>query len=470
MYRLFWFSLAACHGGGEDTGPPGTEPAPLEPAQACVDYLACLEAVGSGELELAQQVYGPAGTCWDDATVALSCAQECDAGLLVQLVEEPTTLACWGDGVPPTAALFEEIGTAFPIGDTDGDARCNAFAPWGWTVTGTADESFDATLSGEIDNVPYTFTQACSLLPGGAFTCDPLDAFLGWSGTFSADWTTAALHAGYDNGFVAFNCDLTVNLLGTPPPPLPEPDPDLIVPMAVGFRVYAGVSDTGGLEAFGADGSSYVPYLRLTFADFRYFSTGDSAYTCSAISYFGNDPTFGAITQRVAPDQIPVGDGAGLYASYEDYIDLRIETTNTDCDDLVDESIWGIDAIDLLAPFDGAHVGIGIGPINDFLLESWVYAEPDQATTDALLGMYVAINDANGNWVGHAWSSAIVWAVDPATGDVILDPDGNFSVPVDASGLVPGDDLPVGVLASYPYWFQDFFLMDLGNLADPPSP
>lgn len=469
MLSMLWMGLAACNGGG-DPQDTGTPPVPdlLDPAQACVDYLACLEAVGSAELELAGQVYGPEGSCWVDATEALSCAQTCDAALLTELVSEPTTLACWGDGVPPTEALFTEIGTEFPIGDTDGDERCDAFSTWGLTVTGTGDESFEATLQGEIDNVPYTFTQSCSLLPEAAFTCGPLDAFLGWSGTFSADWTTAALHAEYDNGFTAFDCDLTVNLLGTPRPPLPEPDPELIVPIAVGFEVRAGIPDGSALDAWGYDGGSYVPYLELTFSDARYFITGDSAYTCSAIAFFGNEVAYGGITQRAPSNPIPVGDGAELYASYEDYIDLQTATTSTDCDDLVDESIWGTNATGLLAPFDGAHVGIGFGPITDYLLEQWQYAELDAQTTDALMSMYVAINDANGNWIGHGWSSAIVWAVDPATGDIIVDADGFAAIPVDASGLSPGDDLPVGVMLSYPSWSQDFFLLDLGNLGDPP--
>lgn len=437
--------------------------------QSCIDYLVCLTAVGSDELDLQQQAYGPDGECWVDAITALACSQACEVGTLAEQLLTPTELACWAEGVPPTAVLFDAIGETWPVTSATGDAVCAEFVEWTVQLSGTADEELLATFGGSLGGYyPIEYAQACTLMPDAGISCVGIGDYSGWTIRFSADWRVLTLDIHHDDGFFGpFTCAVVADLDAVPEPTTITLEEGTLNPVAVGFELIATVTETGEFDPWFVSGAGYIPAMVLTFADQEFFDTGVSeGHICTAFAEFGTDAAYGGVSKYVDPAQLPVVDGVDLFEpSYEAALELYTLPANTDCDDLVDPKIWGEDAELLLEPFDGAHIGIGFGPMTTYLLDSWDVAATPQAELDAMLAMYVAINDASGDWVGDDWTTAIIWGIDPVTLDVLTD-GGFLSEPVDVTGLSGGDALPVGQVRSYAYWYQDFFLMDLTNLKD----
>jgi hypothetical protein len=237
-------------------------------------------------------------------------------------------------------------------------------------------------------------------------------------------------------------------------------------PVAVGFELAAQMNSDGSLGVWRQGTYEYIPLLLLTFADVEYFSTSDQeGHYCTAFAPFGSDVEYGGIFPLGKPDQVPVSDGAIMYWSYDVALNLQIDPDFTDCDELVDPEKWGENAELLLEPFVGAHVGIGFAPMTDYLREAWAQEVIDEYD-DSFLAMYIAINDASGDFIGFDWTSALIWETDPDTGEVLIDENGYLANTVPVDGLLPGGDLPVGQVQSYAYWYQDFPLMDFSNLRD----
>lgn len=238
--------------------------------------------------------------------------------------------------------------------------------------------------------------------------------------------------------------------------------PDILLdPIAVGFSFDGVVRADGTLEGYylpGYAGYGEIPAtMTLIYADLEFFYSGNTAYTCSATGYFTPPPL-------VQPAQIPTFDGSLLSSSYDTAF---VELLNTCGGGVVDESVWGPDAIGLTQPFDGAHLGYGFGVMTDYLRQAW-----DAATLaslgDGMVASYIAINDASGAWVATDWTTGLLWEWDEATGELAVDA-GGYLVPVDVSGVAAGELFPDAYVRSYPYWYQDFPLMDFSNLSDPPN-
>lgn len=237
------------------------------------------------------------------------------------------------------------------------------------------------------------------------------------------------------------------------------PDEPLLDPVAVGFGITGGLLPDGAISDYELPGYGLVePSITLTFATLTFFDGGlaDPAdETCTAIGLFDPPPL-------VQPDQIPTWDGAVLYTSF----DTSFSIAFTDCEAELDPAIWGPNGRDLLDAFEGAHIGIGFGPMTPYLEGAWL---PQDLVDygDSMVASYIAINDASGAWVATDWTTSLLWAWDPVTHLVTLDAAGALQ-PLDVTGTAPGGLLPSAYIQSYPYWYQDFPLMDLTNLSDPP--
>ncbi len=246
-------------------------------------------------------------------------------------------------------------------------------------------------------------------------------------------------------------------VVGTPTGPTGDPGPRYMEPVAVGFEFDGILLANGQLAGYNIDGYGYLePSMILTFADAEFFQlSGDAqdGHYCFAVGTFQPAPI-------PKPNQIPTHDAATLYSSYEVALSLEGHT----CAGMVDPNVWGADGESLWGPFIGARLGYGWGPMTDYLRDAW----SEDSLTDFGQGMvatYIAINDAEGNWVGQDWTTGLMFEWDPVAQDLVVDGDGYLSV-LDASGTLPGSNLPEGYMRSFAYWYQDFPLMDFSNLTD----
>lgn len=264
--------------------------------------------------------------------------------------------------------------------------------------------------------------------------------------------------------------DKDTNTDGVTTPPTGDTSVDAptgMNPVAVGFELFAYVNPDGTLGTWTDGVYEYIPYVLVTFADIEYFYGNTENTTCVVLAPFGSDGLYGGILPKAKPDQIPTKDGSILYASYETALDIDTDPAATDCDELVDPSLWGEDAELLLEPFDGARLGIGFGKMTDYLLDAWqgLSQEDLDLLTPGFLAEYIALNDASGTWLAEDWTTGVLWATDE-NGVPFTDDEGFLSDVVEVDTLLPGGDLPPGQLRSYAYWYQDFPLLDLSNLKD----
>lgn len=241
------------------------------------------------------------------------------------------------------------------------------------------------------------------------------------------------------------------------PPTRPTPtEPTAPLPEGVFEPVAVGLGFDGVLRADGTLGTYYYdpgtgpveaePAVILTFAGEGFFDGTDPDAFCSVVAGFDPAPL-------VTP--FPTADGAPLRAAYEATLALELH----DCAGKVDPAVWGDNAEQLYAPFDGARVGIGFGATTPFLAGAWT--EEDLATLGpSLLGEYVALVDGQGAFVGQDWTTAVLFAWDPVTGELPVDEAGDL-VPV----VVPAEGpLPEGYVRSFPWWYEDLADLDLDAL------
>ncbi len=233
-----------------------------------------------------------------------------------------------------------------------------------------------------------------------------------------------------------------------------------IDPIAVSVEVDTILLADGTLQGY-YDGGTWVdPVFYLTFTSNDFFSTGDPVIkdqeSCVAWGTF-------QVAPESKPAQIPINANVVLHSSYQTNVNILFHN----CDQRVDPTLWGAGGADLIAAFQGAHVGVGFGPVTPYLNPgNWDPVEL-AAYGDSLVASYIALNDASGAWVGDDWTSSVLFEWDASTETLVTDTAG-LLVPVDITGTAEGDYLPAGYIHSRARWYQDFVFMDLTNLADAP--
>ncbi|MEZ4240414.1 MAG: hypothetical protein R3F59_30520 [Myxococcota bacterium] len=239
----------------------------------------------------------------------------------------------------------------------------------------------------------------------------------------------------------------------------PEPDPTDtgtagtgFEPAAIGFGFDGVVQPDGSLTGYTLDGQARDPVMVIVFGSDAYFLGGDpDTESCVALGRFDPAPR---------AEDLPTVDGDPLFSSYDAALTLEAHS----CRGRVAPG-WGPDGQDLWGPFDGAHLGLGFGPMTDYLRDGWSTESLDRFG-GAMLAEWIALNDLDGAWVGADWTTGIAFAVDPETDEVVLEegPDGPVLVPEDLSQVAPGDVLPPFYVRSYPIWYQELALVDLEHL------
>lgn len=249
---------------------------------------------------------------------------------------------------------------------------------------------------------------------------------------------------------------------GPEPGPLPVEDTDdtgasdgRFEPVAVGFAFDGVVLSDGALSGYAVNGLASPPLVILTLAGEDYFQTNDPAERDAASCI-----AWGEFAPALRDEPLPTKDGVQLWRSYEGTLELQGHT----CKGALTEA-WGEDAARVAEVFSGMRLGLGFGPMTDFLRKGWPAAELEEYG-DHLFAEYVAINAADGSFVAEDWTSAILFEWDASTGAPVLDASGEAYVPVPTSHLTGGAVMPEGYVRSFSYWYQDFPVMDFDRLKD----
>ena len=176
---MFLAMVAACDSGaGTNEGENGDA---FEPTEDCVAYLACLEAVASSELPIAEAAYGEDGSCWTDAQEALACSTQCLTDITLEHLDTPTETACWPGGLPNAGTLFTEVGTSYaPLEATPSSCDEDEFgfsAPlyWDLRIIVRKNASFLAEFSGyDLNDSPRVRELECGFTADAdrTFTCE----------------------------------------------------------------------------------------------------------------------------------------------------------------------------------------------------------------------------------------------------------------------------------------------------------
>lgn len=232
-------------------------------------------------------------------------------------------------------------------------------------------------------------------------------------------------------------------------------------PVAVGFGFDGVVTSDGTLSGYGVEDQTYAPSVTIQFVS-ALFADAEDATTrelesCVAVTTFEPPPL-------VPPEQIPTVGDVPLFVSYDTTLVLEA----TSCIGRADPAVWGDEAEGLLDPFDGAHLGVGIGPMTDALRATWE-AEILDDVGSSMLALWIAMDDAEGVWVASDLTTSIAFGWDEATGDLATetDLDGNVNlVPLKVDDLTPESARPAMYLQSYPAVYRDLELFDLENLSD----
>lgn len=253
-------------------------------------------------------------------------------------------------------------------------------------------------------------------------------------------------------------CDTATSTCG----PVEEP---FMTPVAVGFEIMGYLDASGNLSDFYYVGATtpQVPFIKLTFADETYFTASSldqqEGHYCEAYA-----PFMPAVDDSTS-HQFNTHDGALMNWSYYlamPTLEYELVATTYSCGLFVDPAVWGVNAVDLITPFNGARFGYGYGPFTEYLHDQFSDWQDFEAN---LFANYVAINDANGDFVAYDWNSAMLYQADPDTHEFIVD-DLDQGIPIDISSVPPGNPLPEGIIIANAFWYQDFPLMDFSNLRD----
>lgn len=247
---------------------------------------------------------------------------------------------------------------------------------------------------------------------------------------------------------------LPLLLLGACFPKEPEPLPPF-TPAAVGVGFDGLLRADGSLSSYLLDGEEQQPRLVLVFISDEYRSASSDAAlyanSCAAVAPFALQPA----------SPLPTDDGSALFVSYEATLQLEAHS----CSGRVDPERWGAEAEGLWGPFVGARLGYGLGPMTPELQATWSPESLD-ALGSAMVSSWVALDDAEGNWIASDWTTGILFAVDQ-DGELQTEPgeEGEaLLVPVPISELAPPDALPRAYVQSFPSWFQPLDELGLQGL------
>lgn len=253
---------------------------------------------------------------------------------------------------------------------------------------------------------------------------------------------------------------------------------DYMEPIAVGFEVEGVLYEDGRLMPLVYDDGSYSnPYVRVIFADEEFFDlSGDAqlGHYCEIVAEIPNLEVFedGEHAFRA------IGD-AQMNWTYEDNLQLYFEFANTRCADVVDPAVWGGEAEVLFEAFNNMHFGVGYGAMTTRMWDAFggETATDNEDIVDRIFQVYIAVNDAEGQWSGCDWSYGFLYEVDEYDMQVEDPKNPGYLAPVDVANQNWASPLPKGYLRTGAYWYQDFWLMsqidtppwDFTHLANAPT-
>ena len=232
-----------------------------------------------------------------------------------------------------------------------------------------------------------------------------------------------------------------------------EPGAFYINPIAVGFEFDGVLQPNGSLEGYYVDGEYFPPVVYLVFASDEYFSASSEEVETEQYCHAWG-------TWEASPDaSLTTWDGAELFYAYEGFLELEYYT----CADLLDPDEWGEDGLDLIAAFQGMHLGLGFAPLTDDLRANW-HEDVLEFYEPSMFSSYYAFN-YDDTFIAEDLTSNFAWEYDSETESLAVDEFG-YLLPVIVDDLSPPDVLPrmyVRSIASYYTMFDD---LDLTALAE----
>ncbi|MEL6342902.1 MAG: hypothetical protein AAFV53_07195 [Myxococcota bacterium] len=141
---------------------------------------------------------------------------------------------------------------------------------------------------------------------------------------------------------------------------------------------------------------------------------------------------------------------------------------SNNCQQIIDQGVYD--------QLDGMHLGIGFGPMSDFMRTELFddYADFEEDQIDAIAGAYIAMNHPADNEDGYNfiptnWNYMYYFAgeIEP---DSAIDADGNafdsvlVTVDPSSSNLEFSTPFDGNFVRVFPYWYEDFPNLDLDNM------
>ena len=179
------------------------------------------------------------------------------------------------------------------------------------------------------------------------------------------------------------------------------------------------------VDAYGTATSSLVV---LTFiGDFGPGDYLDMSQTCRAVALFGAAPDLKGVQASPLPrDEHFLVDGkvVDMHQAYRITLDLDVQ--DSDCGDVVDPTIWGEDAEDLLNLFDGTQIGVGFAPLESVDWDLGTATKDNDELYNSLFTLNVAFPGSDGGFEGTPLGIGVALELDSTTGEVVVDPNGEL--------------------------------------------
>lgn len=234
--------------------------------------------------------------------------------------------------------------------------------------------------------------------------------------------------------------------------PSPSEQESGFEPVAVGFEFDGAIRSDGTISSYTAlDGAEVPPTVTLRLGGWDFFYAGDVNQSCEA---------WGEWAPALREEPLPTASGTPVWNSYEGPLRLQ----HHDCLDLTEA--WGADGERVDEILSGMRLGIAFGPLTDALRDS--LPESWQVYNDALMTMFVAVNDADGRFVGHDRTLAILYDWDENTGDLVTGEEDLLMLKV-VKDWPPGQLLPEGWVWSAATRFEQLSQLDHDELKHMPE-
>ena len=225
-----------------------------------------------------------------------------------------------------------------------------------------------------------------------------------------------------------------------------------IEPVYVGVEFDGVVELDGTISGYSYGGYYYDPLLIFVFASEDYFLPNseelETREYCLAWADFSELPSFEALETY---------DGIRPWLSYKTRITIR----GHDCDGLVDPALWGADAEELIATFDGARIGLGFGPLTADQTSAWSTPVLD-AYGDSMTSTYVSMNWSDGTSTATDLATSFSWRWNWRTTEIVLD-DYGYLISEPTDPLIGIPESYVYSVATYYIPFDSLDLDDLGG-------